>query len=112
MRFVLETQDGGGEILDCETCQRPETYCHTCPALHGDQPEIAPWVSIYMKLWRRMTTWKGTLPENGGVLDQDERTMHMLDIVEEETSAWKERKETVARHKRNLEKHLKPWTQV
>ena len=48
-----------------------------------------------MKLFHRLQLYPGTLPDPGGVLDQDERTMRILDIIASEFEEGR------ARHERN-----------
>ena len=96
MRYLLDVQDGKADLLDCTTCDRPELHCQTCPVMTGDQPKISPVVSFYMGLHKRMTRYPGALPDPGGLLDQDERTMRILDVIGDEIDAARARKEQAA----------------
>lgn len=42
---------------------------------------------FFFRLFGRLNTWKGSLPDPGGILDQDERTMQALDIIASEVAA-------------------------
>ena len=53
-----------------------------CP-IHDAEPEAAGWLRWYLTLWMRMKRW-GQLPDPGGLLDQEERVMRLLDIIEDE----------------------------
>ena len=53
---------------------------------HGEKLDIPPWVDFYLKLWQRARDYH-VLPEAGGLLDQDERTMRIFDIITREYDA-------------------------
>ena len=91
-------QESGGEILNCSTCTRPENHCAVCPVETGEQPEISERLNFYIKLYKRVQRYQN-LPDIGGLLDQDERTMRMLDIIGEEVDAMENRK-----HKKRMAK--------
>lgn len=94
--FLLDVEDGKREILDCETCTRPQpASCPACPLTLGHQPKVPQWLTFYMTLHKRVKRW-GALPGPGGILDQQETTMMLLDMIEDvidERNAEKRRAE-------------------
>ena len=80
------------EILDCETCERDrETACGACPLANGEQPRLSGRAKWMVTLYRRVMAYQA-LPNAGGLLDQDEGTMQMLDVIHEELGAAKDGK--------------------
>lgn len=80
------------------TCTRPDTFCDACPI--DDQPRLLNEVSWYMRLSGRVQRYQ-VLPEAGGVLDQDELTMQILDLIDETViryRKWKEKLEETEEH--------------
>lgn len=56
----------------------------------GTQPRLSGEVAFYLKLYRRVVRY-GSLPEAGGLLDQPEPTMRILDVIDEEYQEAQER---------------------
>ena len=73
-------QEGRQELLDCSKCDRPESACAACPVTLGLQPERDDRVEYYLSLWRRVKRYE-QLPDAGGLLDQEERLMKILDYI-------------------------------
>lgn len=55
--------------------------CIDCPI--DDQPRMAPYTLWLLDTWRTMQRFPGSLPEAGGLLDQEERLMRELGVVAE-----------------------------
>jgi len=92
IRFLIEVADGQVEPLDCATCDRPETYCASCPI--DDYPALLDEAAWYMQLYRRCKEL-GALPETGGVLDQSNVTMRVFDLIGDETRKYRNQKEAM-----------------
>jgi len=54
-----------------------------------------------------MQIFKGALPDSGALLDQEERTMRILEVIDEEVNLWRDRKAKEAKHRRGLKDNLK-----
>jgi len=81
--------------MDCRTCDRPDTHCPVCPI--NDQPDLLEPAAFYLRLWNRCDRFK-TLPRPGGLLEQDERTMRMLDVVAATVQRWEKAKRNAEGH--------------
>ena len=95
---MLEVGDEKAELFECSTCTRPDTYCDACPI--DDQPRLLSEVSWYMRLRGRVHRYQ-VLPEAGGVLDQDEQTMTILDLIDRTVARyhdWKRKHEGPDEH--------------
>jgi hypothetical protein len=79
--FYIDVEDGKARIMDCETCELPQPEsCEFCPLVTGEQPQNQPDVEFYIQLWQRVKRY-GHLPDPGGMLDQEERLMKVMDAV-------------------------------
>ncbi len=66
------------EVFDCTECTRPETHCEGCP--RWEQPRLLELGGYYMKLYSRVMVFDA-LPRAGGLEDQNELTMRILDKI-------------------------------
>lgn len=85
--------DGDAEVFDCATCERPESHCPACPIV--DQPVLLREASWYLRLRNRMERYHA-LPDPGGILDQDEVTLRILDQVEDTVDRYRKWKQKQA----------------
>lgn len=70
-------------MYDCKTCTRPQpAACTTCPLANGLQPKIDEWLALDLQLHSDMKRW-GTLPDAGGLLDQDPAVMRRINFIED-----------------------------
>ena len=51
-----------------------------CPITLGIQPQPDPKIEFYLNLWSRCKRYE-CLPDSGGLLDQEERLMKILDYI-------------------------------
>lgn len=84
--------DEKAELFDCATCTRPDTHCAVCPI--DEQPRLLDEASWYLQLRARMQRYRA-LPEAGGILDQDEQTMRILDLVDDSVGRYQDWKRTL-----------------
>lgn len=61
------------------TCTRPQTHCEGCP--RWEQPSRLELASYFLRLYKRVKVY-GSLPRPGGLQDQDELTMRILDRID------------------------------
>lgn len=64
----------------CAGCPLDDRYCPRCPVERGTVPELADVARFHLELLARCERY-GMLPRSGGLLDQDDVTMRILDIV-------------------------------
>lgn len=69
-----------GARTSCTGCQLEEIWCGDCPVEREEVPRRAEEAKRYLALYTRCVTFH-TLPKAGGVDEQDELEMRMLDIV-------------------------------
>ena len=50
--------------------------------MHDDAPFMTPLAIFYLRLYARVKRW-GSLPKLGGILEQDEKTMRILDTIDD-----------------------------
>lgn len=60
--------------------------CEVCPLHNGFQPKLSARAKWVVSLYRRVRAY-GALPGPGGLLDQDEELMQLLDAAHEEFGA-------------------------
>lgn len=89
VRLLFDAADGEAELLQCSTCDRPDTYCPVCPI--DDQPRLLPLASMYLRLYGQVKRY-GMMPAAGGLDDQDDLTMRWLDLVDDEAAKREKRK--------------------
>lgn len=85
--LLLEAADGQAELFSCATCTRPESHCAVCPI--EDQPDLLSEASWYLRLYGRVQKYQ-VMPDAGGILDQDEVTMELLDLVDGTVERYRE----------------------
>lgn len=69
-----------GARTSCTGCPLEDLWCGTCPVELGEVPRLAEQAKRYLALYTRCVTYH-VLPRVGGVDDQEERDMRILDIV-------------------------------
>ena len=70
-----------GEVLDCRKCELEERYCPSCPVTAGQVPKITPEIGFWLDTYNRAKTFR-VLPVAGGLFDQEERVMKILDAID------------------------------
>ena len=92
MEFLLDVGEGKRERLDCTTCTREKpAACEACPLTHGLQPDIPVWLPFYLRLYQQTKRFN-QLPDAGGLLDQDTRTMAVLDLIDQVVATREDQK--------------------
>lgn len=101
---MLRAQDVKKER--CAYCARRERGWkrRLCP-IHDRPPAATIWLDPYLRLWRRMRSYKA-LPDPGGLLDQEERMMAILDVIGEEVWRFRKLKKREADAERNANRTL------
>jgi hypothetical protein len=103
---VADVQLAGGVVRDCSSCGEPDRFCRRCPVERGVQPRITAEIAYYLRLARRAVLYHA-LPDVGGLEDQDETVMRILDVIAEQTSAAHEEHRKAQERKETLKAKLR-----
>jgi hypothetical protein len=95
--WLLENE----EVQHCPICKRGEDC-----KLHGRGPELTTRALWLLTLYRRVKRWKA-LPAEGGLLDQEERIMRKLDLIDSLVDEDMERKRKLAEARQRLDMQMK-----
>ena len=97
MLWLLENEN----VQHCAACRRGDDC-----KLHADAPELSSAALFLLNLYRRVKRWKA-LPAEGGLLEQDERVMRKLDMIDSLVEEHYERKRKLAEARQKLDMQMK-----